>query len=213
MLKLSLDFKEQMAEARRIQILMGAAQVFSKKGFHQATTKEIAAAADVSEGTIYNYFANKRELLIAMMELLARWSLEGIVRENPPDDPKEFLTTLLRDLYQFLRERGDFAAPVLAEIFTDAELRQALYRQVVHPLAAYTERFLKTHTPPSSKPHTKDIIGAYATMGAILLNFVIKANNLDPRYSQISAEAIIEWIVTLLLDDLYARQELVWLVS
>ncbi len=213
MLKLSLDFKEQMAEARRIQILMGAAQVFSKKGFHQATTKEIAAAADVSEGTIYNYFANKRELLMAMMELLARWSLEGIVHENPPDDPKEFLTTLLRDLYQFLRERGDFAAPVLAEIFTDAELRQALYRQVVYPLAAYTERFLKTHTPPSSKSHTKYIIGAYATMGAILLNFVIKANNLDPRYSQISAEAIIERIVALLLDDLYARQELVWLVS
>lgn len=47
-----------MIEVRRTQILRGAAQVFSEKGFYQATTKETAQAADVSEGTIYNYFKN-----------------------------------------------------------------------------------------------------------------------------------------------------------
>ena len=63
-----IDFKEQMAEARRRQILMGAAQVFAEKGFHKATTKQIAKAGGVSEGTIYNYFKNKRELLVAMID-------------------------------------------------------------------------------------------------------------------------------------------------
>ena len=65
-----VDFKEQMAEARRMQILMGASQVFAEKGYHQATTKEIAKAAGVSEGTIYNYFANKRELLVELPNCL-----------------------------------------------------------------------------------------------------------------------------------------------
>ena len=60
MLDPNTDFKGQMIEARRTQILMGAAQVFAKKGFHKATTKEIAQAAGVAEGTIYNYFKNKR---------------------------------------------------------------------------------------------------------------------------------------------------------
>jgi hypothetical protein len=38
--------------------------VFTEKGYHKATTKEIARAASISEGTIYNYFNNKRELLV-----------------------------------------------------------------------------------------------------------------------------------------------------
>ena len=68
MIGATADFKEQMAEARRTQILMGAAQVFAEKGYHKSTTKEIATAAGVSEGTIYNYFGNKRELLLAMVD-------------------------------------------------------------------------------------------------------------------------------------------------
>ncbi len=46
--------RERRIAARKEQILDAAAQVFAAKGFHRATTKEIAEAADVSEGTIYN---------------------------------------------------------------------------------------------------------------------------------------------------------------
>ncbi|RME60710.1 TetR/AcrR family transcriptional regulator, partial [Candidatus Parcubacteria bacterium] len=40
-----LDPREQLVEARRKQILFGAARVFTEKGFHKATTKDIARAA------------------------------------------------------------------------------------------------------------------------------------------------------------------------
>lgn len=213
MSNIAIDFKEQMVQARRTQILMGAAQVFSKKGYHQATTKEIAVAADVSEGTIYNYFDNKRELLTAMMELLARWSLAGIVQENPPDDPKDFLTTLLHDFYQLLQERGDFATPILAEIFTDPQLRQALHQQLVRPLDSYIENYLETHTPSGSVGKKEAMLMAYALIGTMLLNFMLKATNLDPRYSQITAEAMIERLVSLFLDDLRTNKELIWFLS
>ena len=213
MLKATIDFKEQMAEARRIQIVMGAAQVFSQKGFHQATTKEVAKAAEVAEGTIYNYFDNKRELLMAMMELLGSWSLESIVQKKPPNNPRQFLTILLNDLYQLLQERGDFAAPILAEIFSDAELRDALYQQLARPIAAYMEQYLETHAPSSSLRRRNPIVITYALMGAMLLNFVLKATNLDPRYHNISTEAIIDQLGILFLDDLRANQELVWFVS
>ena len=49
-------------QQRRTQILEAAAAVFAEKGFHKATTKEIARVAGISEGTIYNYFAQKRDL-------------------------------------------------------------------------------------------------------------------------------------------------------
>jgi len=87
-------FKEQMVEARRTQILLGAAQVFADKGFHKATTKEIAKAAGVSEGTIYNYFNTKRELLFALIDLVGAQSLKTVIEAHRQDDPHAFLTAL-----------------------------------------------------------------------------------------------------------------------
>ena len=51
--------QEQLAAARRSQILDAATHVFSDKGYHQATIREVAQAAGIADGTIYNYFANK----------------------------------------------------------------------------------------------------------------------------------------------------------
>ncbi len=47
----------------RERIIDAARAVMLNKGLVRATTKEIARAAGVSEGTIYNYFANKEELI------------------------------------------------------------------------------------------------------------------------------------------------------
>jgi len=213
MINAAIDFKEQMTQARRTQILMGAAQLFSKKGYHQASTKEIAEAADVSEGTIYHYFNTKRELLIAMMELLGKWSLEGIVHQNPADDPKTFLTTLLNNLFALLQERSDFVAPILSEILADTELRQALYYQLAQPIVAYIEKYLETHEPAAKLRQTNNTVVAYALIGAVLLNFVINYINLDPRHRNTSVEAVVEQITSIFLDDLRPGSELAWFVS
>lgn len=55
---------------RRESILEAAARVFAHKGFEKATTREIAREAAVSEGTIYNYFSSKRELLTALADMV-----------------------------------------------------------------------------------------------------------------------------------------------
>lgn len=208
-----IDFKEQMVEARRTQILMGAAQIFSEKGFHGATTKEIAQAAEVSEGTIYNYFDNKRELLVAMMELLGRRSLNKIVQDDPPADAEAFLKQILSELYHFLQERGQFAGPILAEIFTDKELRQSVYNQVAKPLVAYLETHLHRQTPLGKMGRYDLTVETYALMGAMLLNFVLKSTQLDPRYEQISEQALIDQLVSFFLEGLEPENGLSWLIS
>lgn len=44
-------------------ILAAATRVFAEKGYSNASITEIARAADISDGLIYKYFANKRDLL------------------------------------------------------------------------------------------------------------------------------------------------------
>ncbi|MGH2544129.1 MAG: TetR/AcrR family transcriptional regulator, partial [Ardenticatenaceae bacterium] len=60
---------EQEYETRRQQIIDGALQVFSKKGFEKATNRDIASAAGIgSPGLIYHYFKDKRDLFQNVIE-------------------------------------------------------------------------------------------------------------------------------------------------
>jgi AcrR family transcriptional regulator len=78
----------QLVERRRTQITAAAIHVFSKMGYHPATIRDVANRADVSVGLIYQYVADKEDLLfLALLEILEAYKrripmvLEGL------DDP------------------------------------------------------------------------------------------------------------------------------
>lgn len=53
---------------KRHQILEGAHAVFAARGFDAASMNDIAAAANVSKGTLYVYFEDKEHLFVALIE-------------------------------------------------------------------------------------------------------------------------------------------------
>jgi TetR/AcrR family transcriptional regulator of autoinduction and epiphytic fitness len=71
---------------KRRQILDGALAVFMARGFDAATMSDIAAAANVSKGTLYVYFEDKEHLFVALIER-ERESQKGAAFEALDDDP------------------------------------------------------------------------------------------------------------------------------
>jgi len=59
-----------LRERKRVRteasIIEAAAQLFTEKGFADATVEQIAVKAEVGVGTVYNYFNSKRGLLVAL---------------------------------------------------------------------------------------------------------------------------------------------------
>lgn len=55
-------------ERRVSDILLAARGVFTEKGYNDALISDIAERAGVVEGSIYRFFANKRDLLVKMVE-------------------------------------------------------------------------------------------------------------------------------------------------
>ncbi len=53
----------QYKEAAKERIINAAFQVFTKKGYQQATMDDIAKEVGVSKAALYQYFKNKKELL------------------------------------------------------------------------------------------------------------------------------------------------------
>ena len=65
-----LTRRERQAEQLKKEILEASITVFKQYGYEKATTKKIAKEADVSEGTLYYYFENKRDILVTLFKIL-----------------------------------------------------------------------------------------------------------------------------------------------
>src|ERR671916_1504679 len=75
--------RERKKRAARESIAATARRLFAARGFDSVTVAEIAAAADVSEKTVFNHFATKEDLAFAGREQgLVR--LVSDIRERPP---------------------------------------------------------------------------------------------------------------------------------
>jgi AcrR family transcriptional regulator len=83
--------------------------VFARKGFHDATVKEIAAAAEFSVGGVYSFFTDKDDLFVQIY--LRRGSefmrgMRGALEQ--PGTPRELLHRLADFQVQFFRDNANF---------------------------------------------------------------------------------------------------------
>jgi AcrR family transcriptional regulator len=53
---------------RREQLIRAAIKVFSEKGFHESTVRDIGRAAQLTQGTIYNYVRSKEDILFLVCD-------------------------------------------------------------------------------------------------------------------------------------------------
>jgi AcrR family transcriptional regulator len=56
----------------RVKIQSAALYLFTRKGFHGTTVREIAIRAGVSMGNLYTYYDTKEEIFIDLVILLGR---------------------------------------------------------------------------------------------------------------------------------------------
>lgn len=67
--------RHRKTELRRQQIFSGALECFERKGFHETSVTDIAEAAGISSGLIYQYFKDKRDLLFqVILEILEAYN-------------------------------------------------------------------------------------------------------------------------------------------
>jgi TetR/AcrR family fatty acid metabolism transcriptional regulator len=147
MAKAQDPIQAMLVAARRAQILDAAITVFSEKGFHRATIKEIARVAGIADGTIYTYFASKDEVLIAVLDRLnetterkQQFVLSG------EQDLKAFFRAYLRQRMALLWPNAEVFRAVLPELLVNGELRKQYYEQVLAPTIVIGEQFFQAQS-------------------------------------------------------------------
>ena len=137
----SSSFQEQVAALRRAQILDAATRVFAANGFHRTTIREVASAAGVADGTIYNYFENKTALLLGILDRINESDRRASDLLRLGDgDVREFFRAYFRQRLDTIGEDGlNVLRVVLSEMLVNAELRRIYVDRIVAPSFALAE--------------------------------------------------------------------------
>ncbi|WP_236587633.1 TetR/AcrR family transcriptional regulator [Tumebacillus amylolyticus] len=213
----NLEQIEETAEQwtdKHWQILEAAVKVFSEKGFNASRTSEVAKEAGVSEGTVFNYFKTKKDLLKGMLiPLLLRffrpWLLRGVEKifNNRQGRPVEdVMTDLVRDRVHLAQANLPLIKAIASEAPFQPELFAPVREQILPQILEVATRFFQEEMEKGTF-RTIDPLLAFRGLLSMLAGYVIM-RNIAPEEFQLQEEEVeIRRLVDLYLHGLLPREE------
>ena len=134
--------KERITKERRQQILDAAYEVFTSKGFALSTTAEIASTAGIAEGTIYNYFDNKRDLFTELLKSHILSDPLASMIESPLAFDMHMLPDIIENRLSVFFDNAEVLLLLLSEIQRDPELHKQFIEKVTAPGIRLLKMFL-----------------------------------------------------------------------
>ncbi|MFH2130876.1 MAG: TetR/AcrR family transcriptional regulator, partial [bacterium] len=100
------DGKGDRKQDKTGKILKAAERVFAEKGFEHAKIQEIAKRAGVADGSIYDYFSSKDELLFSIIQdgFLESPFKKGFKAYLPPQKPAGEMDSPVEKMKRFIRQ-------------------------------------------------------------------------------------------------------------
>jgi AcrR family transcriptional regulator len=136
--------QELVIAARRTQILNAATKVFAEKGFHGATIRDIARTAGVADGTVYNYFGSKADVLLGILNRLNETEQRSEQLALPPgQDFRSFFSAYLRQRIHVIWPNAQVFQALLPEIMVNPELRDLYYQRLILPTIEIAEHYFQ----------------------------------------------------------------------
>ncbi|MEM7378317.1 MAG: TetR family transcriptional regulator [Pseudomonadota bacterium] len=151
--------KAQALSARQIQIVDAAMRLFSRYGVRRTTMNDIAIEAEVARQTLYNTFANKDDVLRALVRHLADKTCAGIKAGLPSCDSLEaeiqlglhHIAVVVWDALAESNHAEDIVEGVSGASKGEFEAAEERYRKVFQSmLKPYSDAIRATGTTPSA---------------------------------------------------------------
>lgn len=137
----TISVREQQKRHRREQIFNAAMSLFERQGFQETTVVDIANAAGVSRGTVFNYYPYKEAILIEHLAQRLSAMQKGLPAPEKSAEPIETLYTIFDELASFIEGNRNLILPLSYELLNpDPERSKQAY--VSLPLVPLLYRYL-----------------------------------------------------------------------
>src|SRR5215211_9362368 len=96
------------ASARRRQLLDAALDAFAAQGFHSTSMNDVAEAAGVTKPVLYQHFASKRELYLALLDEVGARLIDAIATAaGEATSPREQVTNGFAAYFRWVSDDHD----------------------------------------------------------------------------------------------------------
>jgi AcrR family transcriptional regulator len=141
-----LGLRDRKKQRTRQLLAETARRLFTEQGFEQVSVAQIAAAAEVSVATVFNYFPTKEDLVYSGLETFEQQMLDAI-RERPRG--QDIITAFSEFILEprgLLAAQDDASARQLVAVSRMIAASPALLAREQQVLARYTDALARVIT-------------------------------------------------------------------
>ncbi|AFY72957.1 transcriptional regulator [Synechococcus sp. PCC 7502] len=156
----------------KTKILQSAQKLFARRGFDGTTTKDLAIASGVAEGTIFRHFANKKAILIEVATQGWINLLTDLLTELSEMGSYKAIAQMMQRRMLNMAENLDMMKVCFMEVQFHPELRDQIQLEVVDKMTDIAEVYFEEAIAKgiyrkslSPKVIAKVFVGMFAVAG------------------------------------------------
>ncbi|MDX2229220.1 MAG: helix-turn-helix domain-containing protein [Leptolyngbyaceae cyanobacterium bins.349] len=128
----------------RARILKSALRLFARQGYDGTTTRDLAEAANVAEGTLFRHFSNKKAILIEVATQGWVEILTDLLTELSGMGSYKAVAQVMRRRMLHLHENADMLRVCFMEAQFHPDLRDHIQSEVIAKMTDVAEAFFQT---------------------------------------------------------------------
>ncbi|WP_375512943.1 TetR/AcrR family transcriptional regulator [uncultured Nostoc sp.] len=178
----------------RTRILQAAQRLFAAQGFDGTTTRDLAQAAGVAEGTLFRHFANKKAILVEVATSGWVEILTDLLTELSEMGSYKAVAQVMRRRMWNFQKNADLMRVCFMEVQFHPDLRDRIQLEVITKMSDVGEAFFQTamdkgiYRQMDAKLVAKVFLGMFAIAG--FSNNTLMEPNASPQQMQEMAEGL-----------------------
>ncbi|WP_138499047.1 TetR/AcrR family transcriptional regulator [Nostoc sp. PA-18-2419] len=178
----------------RTRILQAAQRLFASHGFDGTTTRDLAQAAGVAEGTLFRHFPNKKAILIEVATSGWVEILTDLLTELSEMGSYKAVAQVMRRRMWNFQKNADMMRVCFMEVQFHPDLRDRIQLEVITKMTDVAEVFFQTamdkgiYRQMDANLVAKVFLGMFAIAG--FSNNTLMEPNASPQEMQQMAEGL-----------------------
>lgn len=197
----------QAEEDIRTRILQAALRLFARKGYDGTTTRDLATAANVAEGTLFRHFANKKAILVEVATSGWIEILTDLLTELSEMGSYKAVAQVMRRRMLHMHTNADLLRVCFIEAQFHPELRDRIQSEVIAKMTDVAEAFFQTAMERGIYRPMNPRIVAQVFLGMFAIAGFSKETIVDPQASPQAIQEMAEGIADIFLNGVLANRE------
>ena len=189
----------------RSRILEAALRLFARQGYDATTTKDLAAAANVAEGTLFRHFANKKAILVEVAT--AGWVeiLTDLLTELSEMGSYKAIAQVMRRRMLHMHKNSALMRVCFMEAQFHPELRDRIQLEVIAKMTDVAEAFFQTAMEKGIYRPMNPRVVAQVFLGMFAISGFSNQTIVDPTASPKALQEMAEGITDIFLNGVLVK--------